>query len=140
MTKQFCDHARTGKTREIQLNQQTNAKFWLIELNLELSHVYWAIYDSINTGYDICLIFCLVSLLFYKFLWLIWNDILLPELFWPTVKKNVLEIEKNEIQDWRERFFKFFEITRTIYSSSERSEQFLVTDRFFDLFLEVSHI
>ena len=31
-------------------------------------------------------------------------------------------------------------ITRTIYSNSERSEQFLVTECFFNLFLEVSHI
>ena len=34
----------------------------------------------------------------------------------------------------------FFEITRTIYSNSERSEQFLVTQCFFNLFLEVSHM
>jgi len=33
-----------------------------------------------------------------------------------------------------------FEITRTIYSNSESSEQFLVTEHFFNLFLEVSHI
>ena len=31
-------------------------------------------------------------------------------------------------------------ITRTICSNSERSEQFLVTECFFNLFLEVSHI
>ena len=35
------------------------------------------------------------------------------------------------------RIYKFFEITRTIYSNSERSEQFLVTECFFDLFLEL---
>ena len=35
---------------------------------------------------------------------------------------------------------KIFEITKTIYSNSERSEQFLVTECFSDLFLEVSHI
>ena len=29
------------------------------------------------------------------------------------------------------RIFKIFEITRTIYSNSERSEQFLVTESFF---------
>ena len=57
------------------------------------------------------------------------NGILLPKLFRPTGrKKNVLVIEKN------------FEITRTIYSNSERSEQFLVTECFFNLFLEVSQI
>ena len=33
-----------------------------------------------------------------------------------------------------------FEITKIIYSNSERSEQFLVTECFFNLFLEVSHI
>ena len=41
--------------------------------------------------------------------------------------------------DWRPRICKHFEITRTIYSNSERSEQFLVTECFFNLFLEVSH-
>jgi len=35
-------------------------------------------------------------------------------------------------------FAKHFEITRTIYSNSERSEQFMVTECFFNLFLEVS--
>jgi hypothetical protein len=33
-----------------------------------------------------------------------------------------------------------FEITRSIYSNSERSEQLFVTECFFNLFLEVSHI
>ena len=37
-------------------------------------------------------------------------------------------------------FGKILEITRTIYSNSETSEQFLVTECFFNLFLEVSHI
>ena len=35
---------------------------------------------------------------------------------------------------------KFFEITRTVYLSSERSEQCLVTECFSNLLLEVSHI
>ena len=55
-------------------------------------------------------------------------------------KKNLV-IEKNF---WNSRLKtenlqKFFEIIRT-YSNSERSEQFLVTACFFNLFLEVSHI
>ena len=45
-----------------------------------------------------------------------------------------------EIRGWRPRICKIFEITRTIHSNSERSEQFLVTECFFNLFLEVSHI
>ena len=36
------------------------------------------------------------------------------------------------------RISKIFEITRTICSKNERSEQVLVTECFFDLFLEVS--
>ena len=43
-----------------------------------------------------------------------------------------------EIRGWRPRVCKIFEITRTIYSNSERSEQFLVTECFFNLFLQVS--
>ena len=50
------------------------------------------------------------------------NGILLPKLFWPTVRKNVQVIEKN--------FWKVFEIPRTIYSNSERSDQFLKQNAF----------
>ena len=43
------------------------------------------------------------------------------DLLW---EKIVLVIEKTfEIRGWRSRIFKYFEITRTIYSNSERSEQ-----------------
>jgi hypothetical protein len=35
-----------------------------------------------------------------------------------------------EIRGWRPRICKIFEIIRTIYSNSERSEQFLVTYAF----------
>ena len=46
-------------------------------------------------------------------------------------KKNVLVIEKTfGIWGWRPRICKIFEITRTIYSNSERSEQFLVKEWF----------
>ena len=48
------------------------------------------------------------------------------ELLWET---NVLVIKKNFWNSRpRPRICKIFEITRTIYSNSERSEQFLVTD------------
>ena len=47
--------------------------------------------------------------------------ILLPKLFWNIVR----------IWGWRPRICKIFEITRTIYSNSERSEQFLVKGWFF---------
>ena len=44
-----------------------------------------------------------------------WNGILLPKLFWPTVRKNCSS-------DWE----KLLEITRTTYSNSERSELFKI--------------
>ena len=43
-------------------------------------------------------------------------------------------------EKWRPRIFKNFEITRTIYSNSERSEQFLVAECFFNFLLDVSHV
>ena len=62
-----------------------------------------------------------------------WNR---SDLLW---EKIVLVVEKNfGIQDWRPIICKIFEITRTIYSNSERPEQFLVKECFFDLLLEVS--
>ena len=71
--------------------------------------------------------------------WLKMVHILLPKLFWPTVRKNCSSDQKKtfEIWGWRPRICKIFEIFRTIYSNHERSEQFLVTE---SLFLEVSHI
>ena len=62
-------------------------------------------------------------------LWTLSNGISLPKLFWPTVRKNYSSDQE-----------KTFEITLTIYSNSERSEQFLVTECFFNLFLEISQI
>ena len=51
------------------------------------------------------------------------------ELLW---EKMFLWLRKTfEIRSWRLRIFKIFEITGTIYSNSERSEQFLVTECFF---------
>ena len=63
------------------------------------------------------------------------------KLFWPfNLWINWLR-KTFEIRGWRPRICKFFEITRTIYSSSERSEIVLViVECFFNLFLEVSHI
>ena len=58
--------------------------------------------------------------------------IMLPKLFCPTVRKNCSsDREKTfEIRDWRPRICKIFEITRTIYSNSERPEQFFETEYF----------
>ena len=60
------------------------------------------------------------------------------DLLWERI---ILVTEKNfEIRGWRPRIFKNFEITRAICSNSDRSEQFLVTECFLNLFLEVSQI
>ena len=46
--------------------------------------------------------------------------------------------KKIEIRGWWQELAKKFEITRSIYSNNERSEHFLVTECFFNLFLDVS--
>ena len=60
------------------------------------------------------------------------NGILLPKLFWPTVRKNCSSDwgKTFQIRCWRPRICKIFEITKTICSNSERSDQFLVTEPF----------
>ena len=67
------------------------------------------------------------------FTFVIRNGILLPKLFWPTVRKKCSsDPEKTfEIRGCRTRICEIFEITRTIHSNSERSEQFLETECFF---------
>ena len=56
-------------------------------------------------------------------------------------KKNVLVIKKNFGNSrLKAKNLEMFEITRTIYSNSERTEQLLVTEIFFNLFLEVSKV
>ena len=72
-----------------------------------------------------------------------------PEMLFCYQNCSGLLVRKNCSSD-REKLLKFeaegrefaknFEVTRTIYSNSERSEQFLVTECFFNLFLEVSQI
>ena len=61
------------------------------------------------------------------------NGILLPKLFWPTVRKKCSSDRGKtfEIQGWRLRICNNFEINRTIFSNCERSEEFLVTECFF---------
>ena len=66
----------------------------------------------------------------------------LSKLFWPTVRKNCSSDRDKLLKFENEGrgICKLVEITRTIYSNSERSEQFVVTECFFNLFLEVSQI
>ena len=61
------------------------------------------------------------------------NGILLPKLFWPTVRKNCSSDIENtfEIGGWRPRIWNFFEITWTIYSHSVGQNNFGNKIRFF---------
>ena len=69
--------------------------------------------------------------------WYFVNKIVLTYLLW----EEIVLVIVFEIRGWRRLgICKIFEITRTICSKSERSEQFFVTKCFFNLFLEVSHI
>ena len=52
------------------------------------------------------------------------------------MSKNYFSDREKTFEIRGERIWKNFEITRTIYSNGERSEQFLVTECFFNLFLE----
>ena len=69
-----------------------------------------------------------------------WIRILLQNCSDLPWEKIVLVIEKNFRSSRLKAENKIFEITWTIYSNSERSEQYLVTECFFNSFLEVSHI
>ena len=61
---------------------------------------------------------------------LLWDKIVL------VIEKNFWNFAKaKHLQNFWDHYFH-----RTIYSNSERSEQFLVTECFFNLFSEVSHI
>ena len=55
--------------------------------------------------------------------------------------ENIVLVTKKNF--WNSRLkaenLQSFEITKTIYSNSKRSEQFLITESFFNLFLEVSN-
>ena len=64
------------------------------------------------------------------FLATMYNGILLPKLFWPTVRKNC----SFEIRGWRPRICKIFEITRTICLSVKGQQNSLTCSwRFFQI-------
>ena len=60
------------------------------------------------------------------------------DLLWEKYSSDWEKLLK--FQGWMQRICKIFDITRTISLNSERSEQCLVTECFFNLFLEVSQI
>ena len=72
------------------------------------------------------------------------NGILLPTFVLTYCEKKLFERSRNffEIISLQPRISKCFEIASTIYSNidNERSEQFSVTECFFNLFFEVSQI
>ena len=73
------------------------------------------------------------------------NGILFSKLFWPTVRKNCSSYRDFffEIWGWRPRICKTFEVTRTMYSNSERlvyTISIFETQCCFNSFLEDSQI
>ena len=72
----------------------------------------------------------------FAFLWIKIrvNGILLPKLFWPTVRKNFLadreKLLKFEAEGREFEITRIILVTRTIYSNSERLEQFLKRNPF----------
>ena len=68
------------------------------------------------TAVEILMVFC------YQ----ICSDLLWKKMFYWSREKLL----KFEIRGWRPKIWNSFEITRTIFSNSERSEQFLVTECF----------
>ena len=81
-------------------------------------------------------------IIFPNWIWIflmyqIWKSIPFQKLFSDTV---LVFTKKLKILGLQPRISKVFSITRTIHSNSERSEQFVVTECFFNLFLEVSQI
>ena len=66
------------------------------------------------------------------------GEYFVPEILLTSYENKILDFEKFKAEG--PRIWKTFEITRTIYSNGERSEQFLVKECFLNLFLEVSHI
>ena len=105
-----------------------------------------------------------VCLTFEPTIWLLWSNvpfnepvlvnweidwwfsirigILLPKLFWPTVRKKCSSDWEKLLKFQAEgrEFQKFWDHYNNLFSNSERSEQFLVTECFFNLLLEVSKI
>ena len=69
------------------------------------------------------------------------NGILLPKLFWPTVRKNY-SIDWEKLLKLEAEGLEFANFLRSLEQSihAETSEQFLVTECFFKLFLDVSYI
>jgi hypothetical protein len=66
------------------------------------------------------------------------NYILLPKLFLPTVRKKCSS-DQEKLLKFEAEGREFVKILRSLEKFvSERSEQFLVTECFFNLFLEVS--
>ena len=114
---------------------------FFFQVTVHFDHFLWKVLKSLL--YKLCLNLFIASRIFHS--WMIWKM-----KKWYFVTKIVLTYCEKQLYYWSRktfesrgrklRIFKNFDITRTIYSNSERSEQFLVTECFFNLFLEVSQI
>ena len=115
--------------------------------NLQFTQVHRLFSSFLNVAFiklkffhvikEVCFVLCILCILSMYLLWYFVTKIVLT-----YCEKKLFKWSKktSKIRDWRPRIWKFFEMTRTIYSNSERSEKFLVTECFFNLILEVSQI
>ena len=138
------------------------------QFNLSKDCIFWAyvlksVHNKKSAFLDLCLtknaLFYYVNNLYWYFHMYIFisNIITAHSIWWKCsyklkqwyfVTKIVLTYREKKLFQWSRKTFeirgwricKNFEIARTICSNSERSEQFLVTECFFNLFLDVSYI
>ena len=96
---------------------------------LNTNNCQWNLKRIHGLGIMICQFVVIIRTVYCCF-WKVRIGILLPKLFWPTVRKKCSSDQENilkfEAEAWRLRICKNFESTRTICWNSEGSEQFLV--------------
>ena len=116
------------------LKTPTLARTWVLEyVSLSLCHWVTAIFlskfkvflDVFEKLFTSCNTYWQLTSCYYlePARLLIRNGILLPKLFWPTVRKKNFKWSRKtfEIWGWRLRIWKHFKITRTIYSNSQNN-------------------
>ena len=67
------------------------------------------------------------------------NGILLPKLFWPTVRKNCSSDREEKLLKFDAEGREFSKFLRSLEEFIQTVKQVLVTKCFFNLILEISH-
>ena len=96
---------------------------WVLEISFLEFKINFCFYNLTKKTSNWLFIFLMIVqpyMIWNVFFEIFGNGILLPKLFWPTLRKNCSsDREKTfEIRGWRPRIYKNFEITRAVYSNS----------------------